>query len=143
MSTDISIRKKLILRSGKTYDLGTVECPAEPKCGELWYQTECLFLGDYAQEHLHKIKSAYSNDCGVWELPLSAVQDIISRCNKALGTRDKSTLRSLFPIGSCGKRRYDGYDDNFFRDISFCLRTLPVVLSDLGDPDVIFEISVY
>lgn len=142
MGLDISISKKLLLRSGATYDLGCVECPAEPKCHELWYQSECFFLADYAKDNLKRISGDESSFYGTYELPMDNILDIIKRCNQVLNTYYDKNLKKIFPMGECMKGGYNGYDDRFYRDAEFCAKTLSVTMEDFGNHDVIFEIHI-
>lgn len=149
MGLTVRFEKMYKLKSGRLLDIGDMGAYYWHDV-DMRFQKCCYFLCDYAMDKLKRPDGTKAKDeedyYGEWVVPMKNIQDIISRCNKALKhsyDRDNKALTKLFKVGGWHRYDFEGYyNDAFFDDVRELLSKLPVILEDIGDPDVVVVMSI-
>lgn len=147
MGLTVRFDKFYKLKSGRLLDVGDMGACVWHDV-DMRFQNSCQFLCEYAMEKLKRSDGSKAKDeldyYGEWVVPMKNIQDIVTRCNKALRyecVRDSKALSKIFSISVW--RRYGGeYGYAFFDDVRELLSKLPVILEDIGDSDVVVVMSV-
>lgn len=148
MGADIYVERHLKLASGKLYNVGTVPCPYLIN-NELWFQTECRFIMDWAPGALTRVHPDECDDptskYGEFYITPAAAHKLMAKLNKALTYEydpgRKKKLEKLLPWLdpddlNPGKIHY------LFRDMSVAVESLSVLMQYDGDIDSVFILTI-